>query len=75
MEQGPGARRRSETTRFEKTGIEEWHSEERYYEFARFVAPPSFSFVIEHLSTPVKASDSQRQDWRLTDEEIFPQVQ
>jgi len=30
---------------------------------------------VEDLPTPVKSSDSQRQDWRLTDEEIFPQVQ
>ena len=29
---------------------------------------------IDGLSTPVKASDSQRQDWRLSDEEIIPQV-
>ena len=78
MEQGPGARGRSETTRFEKTRIEGWYGEERYYEFARFVTLLSFAssrFIVEKLSTPVKASDSQRQDWRLTDEEIFPQVQ
>ena len=31
--------------------------------------------VVEKSSTPVKSSDSQRQDWRLTDEEILPQVQ
>ena len=28
----------------------------------------------QDLSTPVKASVSQRQDWRLSDEEIVPQV-
>ena len=30
--------------------------------------------VVEEFSTPVKASDSQREGWRLTDEEIIPQV-
>jgi len=30
---------------------------------------------VENISSPVKSSDSQREDWRLTDEEIIPQVQ
>jgi len=30
--------------------------------------------VIEGVSTPVKASDSQREDWRLSDDEIVSQV-
>ena len=38
--------------------------------------PPSLSVraAAKDLSLPVKSSDSQRQDWRLTDEEIIPQV-
>jgi len=30
--------------------------------------------VVEELPNAVNASDSQRQDWRLADEEIIPQV-
>jgi len=35
----------------------------------------SVRMLTEDLSSPVKSSDSQRQDWRLTDEEIIAQVQ
>ena len=40
-------------------------------------SPSSFApvrVVVEDLSRPVKANDSQREDWKLTDEEVISQV-
>jgi len=74
-EQGSSARYCSEATRFEEATVEGWDVDERYHEFARFVT--SFipvRVVIEEPSISVKASDSQHEDSRLTDEEIIPQV-
>ena len=77
IEHGSGTRCRSGTTRYEETRVEGRHREEGRHEFAWFVAPFSVPVlvVVEGLSLLVKSSDSQREDWRLTDEEIIPQVQ
>jgi len=76
MEQGRGARFGSETTRFEETRAKVRHAWEGYHEFAWFVSPPSVSarLTVDKLSTPVKSSDSQREEWKLTDEEVISQV-
>ena len=34
----------------------------------------SVHVVVETLHPPVKANDSQREDWRLTDDEVISQV-
>ena len=76
-EQSRGAECCLETTRFEETRVESWYTEEGYHEFARFVGPVHFTsvrVVVEDPSPSVKAGYSQRQDWRLTDEEIVAQV-
>jgi len=75
-EQGRGAQRRSQATGFEEERVEGGYAEERCHEFTWFAVFPSFfvHVVIEDLSTLVKASDSQRQEWRLADEEIISQV-
>ena len=77
MEHGPGARRCSEATRFEETRVERWCGQEGCHEFARFAAPLLLflSTCLLRTPSPVKSSDSQRQGWRLTDEEIIAQVQ
>ena len=74
-EQGRGTQGGSWATRFEEARVEGWGAEERPHEFSRFVPPPSFCFhVVDGLSPPVKANDSQREGWRLTDEEVISQV-
>ena len=75
MEQGPSTQCRSEAAGFEEARVEGRCPEERCHEFAWFVVSIlPFPFTVRDLPTPVKASVSQRQDWRLSDEEIIPQV-